>query len=117
MKYKFLFIILIISFFPAALFSREVKEFSYFTMMGEIELRKNPDFSEPPQDITLNHEGGMKVRVIEIGKKETHDGKTGVWLKVITTAPMWVASGEWIEKYARYWFFLEDDAEIFNYEE
>ncbi|MCQ2592688.1 MAG: hypothetical protein MJ188_07870 [Treponema sp.] len=48
---------------------------------------------------TLDHEGGLKVRVLEIGDRDSIENKNGVWLYVLTTASMWVESGDWIEKY------------------
>lgn len=35
----------------------------------------------------------------------------------LTTAPMWVDTGEWIKKHTKYWIFLPDSRQIFDYEE
>lgn len=114
---KIVILFLLLSLVSSQLFGHEIKELSSFMMMGEIELRTQEGFSEPVLYKTLNHEGGMKVRVLETGKRETINDKSGQWLYVLTVAPMWVDSGEWIEKYTRFWIFLEDDYEIFEYEE
>ena len=70
----------------------KIKELSSFTIMGEIDLRTEKDFTSPVKYRTLNHEGGMKVTVLEILKKDTQNKKSGTWLYVLLTAPMWVES-------------------------
>lgn len=91
----------------------KIKEMSSFTIMGEIELRAEKNIAAPVKYKTLNHEGGMKVSVLEILKKE----KGGMWLYVLLTSPMWVSSGDWIEKYEKFVIFLPDDMTVFDFEE
>ena len=95
----------------------KIKELSSFTIIGEIDLRTEKDFISPVKFITLNHEGGMKVTVLEILKKDTQNKKSGRWLYVLLTAPMWVESGDWIEKYQKFLIFLPDDMIVFDFEE
>ena len=95
----------------------KIKELSSFTIIGEIDLRTEKDFSSPVKYRTLNHEGGMKVTVLEILKKDTQNKKSGRWLYVLLTAPMWVESGDWIEKYQKFLIFLPDDMTVFDFEE
>lgn len=105
-------------FLSSFLFSeKSIKEYSYFTIMGEIDLRNSNSFSEPVLYKSLNHEGGLKVKVMEIGNTETYNDETGKWFYILTTSPMWVDSGEWIEKYTNFWIFLPDSVQIFDYEE
>ena len=95
----------------------KIKELSSFIIMGEIELRTEKDCSSQVKYRTLSHEGGMKVTVLEILKNDVQDKGSGKWLYVLLTAPMWVDSGEWIEKYQKFLIFLPDDMPIFNFEE
>ena len=95
----------------------KIKELSSFTIMGEIDLRTEKAFTSPVKYRTLNHEGGMKVTVLEILKRDTQNKKSGTWLYVLLTAPMWVESGDWIEKYQKFLIFLPDDMTVFDFEE
>ena len=70
--------------------------------MGIVDLREEKGFSSEVKFETLNHEGGMKVRVLEIAEKETFENCEGVWIKVLLTSPMWVSNKEWIEKYNKF---------------
>jgi len=94
-----------------------IKELSAFTILGEIDLRDEKDYSAKVKYRTLNHEGGMKVRVLEVLKSDVQNGETGKWLYVLLTAPMWVDSGEWVEKYQKFLIFLPDDTPLFDFEE
>ena len=85
--------------------------------MGEIDLRTEKDISSEVKYRTLNHEGGMKVKVLEILKKDVQNDKSGKWLYVLLTAPMWVDNGEWIQEYQKFLFFLPDDMPLFDFEE
>ena len=85
--------------------------------MGEIDLRTEKDTSSPVIYRTLNHEGGMKVMVLEILQDDVRDKKSGKWMYVLLTAPMWVDNGEWIEKYRKFLIFLPDDMPVFDFEE
>lgn len=66
---------------------------------------------------TLNHEGGMSVVVLEVLEKGSVGDEDGWWLYVRLTSPMWVSSGEWIEKYRNFLIFLPDSAAVFDFEE
>ena len=85
--------------------------------MGEIDLRTEKNISSPVKYRTLNHEGGMKVTVLEILKNDVLNDKPGKWLYVLLTAPMWVDIGDWIEKYQKFLIFLPDDMTVFDFEE
>ena len=95
----------------------EIKELSTFRIMGVIDLRTEKDISAAVKYRTLNHEGGMKVRVLEILENDVQDGSSGKWLYVLLTAPMWVDNEEWIERYRKFLIFLPDDMPIFDFEE
>ena len=95
----------------------KIKELSSFTIRGEIDLRKENDFSSQVKYRTLNLEGGMKVRCLEILKDDVIDNKSGKWLYILLTSPMWVDSGEWIKKHEKFLIFLPDDMPLFDYEE
>lgn len=95
----------------------KISRLSSFMLMGEIDLRTENDVSAPVKYKTLNHEGGMKITVLEIGDRCEHDGKQGLWLWVLLTSPMWVDSGDWIEKYQKFLIFLPDEMPVFGFEE
>jgi hypothetical protein len=95
----------------------KIKELSSFKIMGVIELRTEKDYSAEVKYRTLNHEGGMKVKVLEVLKEDVQDGECGKWFYVLLTSPMWVDSGEWIEKYEKFLIFLPDDLPLFDFEE
>ena len=80
-------------------------------------MRTEKDYFSAVKYRTLNHEGGMKVKVLEILKEDEQNGQAGRWFYVLLTAPMWVDSGEWIEKYQKFLIFLPDDMPVFNFEE
>lgn len=85
--------------------------------MGEIDLRTEKNISSEVQYRTLNHEGGMKVRVLEILKNDVQNDESGNWLYVLLIAPMWVDNGDWIEKYQKFLIFLPDNMPVFDFEE
>lgn len=95
----------------------KIKELSSFRIMGTIDLRTEKDYSSEVKYKTINHEGGMKVTVLEVLKDDIQNNKTGKWLYVLLTSPMWVESGEWIEKYQKFLIFLPNDISIFDFEE
>ena len=95
----------------------QIQELSSFTIRGEIELRSEKNFSAQVKFRTLNHEGGMKVRCLEILKDDVVDEQNGKWLYILLTSPMWVDSGEWIKKHEKFLIFLPDDMPLFDYEE
>ena len=98
-------------------FSSRIKEFSSFRIMGEIDLRTGKDYSSEVKYRTLNHEGGMRVRVLEVLKKDVQNNKPGKWFYVLLTSPMWVEGREWIEKYQEFLIFLPDDMPVFDFYE
>lgn len=99
------------------LFAHDIQKNSYFTILGTIDLREKPGFNQIVLYETLNHESGMKVKVLKIGERETVDDVDGVWLYILTTSPMWVSNQAWVEKYSKFWIFLSDDMPIFEYEQ
>ena len=90
---------------------------SSFRIMGVIDLRTEKDYSSEVKFRTLNHEGGMKVSVLEVLKKDSYQGQKGMWLYVLLTSPIWVDNGDWIEKYRKFLIFLPDDMPVFDFEE
>lgn len=117
-------LLIIVSFTSLVLYAYEstlkdhskIKELSSFMIMGEIDLRTEKDYTSEAKYRTLNHEGGMKVRVLEILKDDVQDNQAGKWLYVLLTSPMWVESGEWIKPYQRFLIFLPDDMTVFDFE-
>jgi len=108
-------VVIVLCFSSLFLFSQpEIKELSYFRLQGEIELRTQACFNSKYKYRTLNHEGGVKVRVLKIGSTDVYNSQKGKWLYVILTAPLWADSGEWIEKYNKFWIFLPDSMEVFD---
>lgn len=97
--------------------AHEIKKDSYFRIITPIELRENKGFNQPVIYSTLLHEGGLELKVIQIGNREYKNNEWGTWLYIITVAPMWVDNGEWIPKYKHYWIFLKDEIQIWDYEE
>ena len=95
----------------------KIKELSSFKIMGVIDLRTEKKYSAEVKYRTLNHEGGMKVKVLEVLKNDVQDSECGKWFYVLLTSPMWVDSGEWIEKYEKFLIFLPDDLPLFDFEE
>ena len=94
-----------------------IKELSSFTIMGQIDLRTEKTYSSEIKYRTLNHEGGMKVTVLEILKSDVQNNKSGKWLYVLLTSPMWVDNGEWIKRYQKFLIFLPDSMPVFDFEE
>lgn len=94
-----------------------IKELSSFTVMGQIDLRTEKDYSAEIKYRTLNHEGGMKVTVLENLKTDIQKNESGKWLYVLLTSPMWVESGEWIKEYQKFLIFLPDNMPVFDFEE
>lgn len=91
----------------------DVKELSSFTLMGEVELYKNPDFLLPYSFKTLNHENGLKCVVMSAGKRENG----GQWLYILLRNGLWEENGDWLDAYSKFWIFLSDSTEIFDFEE
>lgn len=122
MKGKFLWIkkIIFVLFLFNSLFLfgidySKITPLSDFRIMGTIELRKEIGFSSDVLYKTLNHEGGMKIRVLEVGNDDVYKNNKGKWFYVLLTSPMWVDNGDWIEKYQKYWIFIDDNVKIYNF--
>ena len=94
-----------------------IKELSSFTIMGQIDLRTEKKYSSEIKYRTLNHEGGMKVTVLEILKSDVQNNESGKWLYVLLTSPMWVDNGEWIKQYQKFLIFLPENMPVFDFEE
>ncbi len=94
----------------------EIERLSSFRIQGEIELRVEKDISAPIVCRTLNHEGGMKVIVLEVFNRDEYECNDGMWLYVLLTSPMWVDDGRWIEKNNKFLIFLPNDMPIFDFE-
>ncbi len=94
----------------------KIKELSSFRIMGTIDLRTGKDYSSEVKYRTLNHEGGMKVTVLEALANDVQDNESGKWFYVLLTSPMWVDSGEWIGKNQKFLIFLPDDMPVFDFE-
>lgn len=80
---NFLFFLIIFAFsFP--LFSRpQIQKLSSFRIQEEIEIREKTDFDCEPQFQSLNHENGLEVKVLEIGKNDIFENQKGKWLYVL----------------------------------
>ena len=113
---KFIFVLFLFnSLFLFGVDFSQIKPLSDFRIMGTIELRQEKGFSSDVLYKTLNHEGGMKFRVLEVGDNDNYGEKKGKWFYILLTSPMWVDNGEWIEKYQKYWIFIYDDVKIYNF--
>lgn len=55
----------------------KIKELSDFRVMGTFDLRTEKDISSPVKYYTINHEGGMNVRVLEVLKKDVYKNQKG----------------------------------------
>ena len=124
-RYITMLMLLLPLLFPATLFAKgvtltdhaKITELSSFCIMGEHELRTEKSIESEVMFRTLNHEGGMKVRVLEILDHDEYKGESWLWLYVLLTAPMWVSTGEWIEKYQKFLIFLPNQTPVFDFEE
>ncbi len=86
-----------------------------FRIQGEIDLRSEKDVSAPVVYRTLNHEGGMKVKVLEILDGPDYKSDEGLWLYVMLNSPMWVDDGTWIERFTKFLILLPDDIPVFDF--
>lgn len=74
-------LVLLESFLSLSLYAKEntlldhsqIKELSTFTILGEIDLRDEKDYSTKVKYRTLNHEGGMRITVLEILKSDVQN--------------------------------------------
>ncbi|HBG65567.1 MAG TPA: hypothetical protein DDW78_03765 [Treponema sp.] len=94
-----------------------IQALSYFTMQGCVELREAKDSSSAATYLTLNHEGGLQVRVLELLEHDVYEGESGRWIYVLLTAPVWSSSGELLGRNRRFLVFLPEDTPVFDYEE
>lgn len=94
----------------------KIAELSRFRIMGEIELRSEKSRESQADFRTLNHNGGMQMLVLEIIGHDSQNDVPGLWLYVLTTAPMWVDSGEYIDRHTKFLIFLPDDMPVFDFE-
>ncbi len=94
----------------------QIKVLSSFRMLGAVDLRTGEDTTAPVQYRTLNHEGGLDVKVIEVLDRDVQDGEAGVWLYVMLLSPLWTESGDWIERYQKFMVFLPDGVPVFDFE-
>lgn len=94
---------------------QELAELSDFRLWGPQTLYEKPDSAESSVwHRTFNHEGGLNLRVIKRGKRDEKAG--GTWQYVLLTSPVYVESGELLKSYTKFWIFIRDDEEIFDYE-
>ena len=112
--YRNLISVFLVLFFvlPAFSLCHEIKESSIFTINGQVELRVEPVLSSKIVAKTLNHEGGLKVRVLKV-----KEAQNGTWIYVLVRSGFWSENGDWNKPYSKYWLFLEDETKIFDYEE
>ncbi len=94
----------------------QIKVHSSFRMLGAVDLRSGKDTTAPVRYRTLNHEGGLDVKVLEVLDRDMQDGEAGVWLYVMLLTPLWAESGDWIERYQRFVVFLPDEVPVFGCE-
>lgn len=95
--------------------SVELAELSSFRLWGEHVLYEKEDFSdESVWHETFNHEGGLNLCVIKNGMRD--ENAKGRWQYVMLTRPVYVESGELLKPYTKFWIFIRDDEEIFDYE-
>ena len=86
---------------------------SYYRLWGSVTLRSQADFSaESVRFVTLNHEGGLPVKVLEAGADATHDGADGTWFLVMTTSWTWAQDETRVPQYGKFWVFLRDDDRV-----
>ncbi len=119
---KKLISILLLLTISLSLSAHEIKRLSTLTIWGMVELREEQGFEEPVKYKTLNHENGLKVRVVETGKKENYINddnmqSSGTWYRVINTAPVWSEEWDLIQRGNEFWIFISDDTQISDYEE
>ena len=86
---------------------------SYYRLWGEVVLRLRADFSaEAVRFVTLNHEGGLPVKVLEAGTDDVQDGAAGTWFLVMTTGWTWAQDESRVPQYGKFWVFLRDDERV-----
>lgn len=95
----------------------QIKPLSDFRVMGVFELRTEHDVTSVVTYRTLNHEGGLKLRVVKVVAQREYNGEHGLWLYVMLTAPVWVDNGERLEAWRKFLIFLPDSAAIYDFEE
>lgn len=116
---------LILIFLPSYIFSNEVilqdhskiQILSDFRLIGTVELRTEKEKSAPVACRTLNHEGGINARVLEILGEDVYKNEHGKWLYILLTKPIWAESGEWLEQHSKFLIFLPDETPVYDFEE
>lgn len=110
------FILLSFTFFLGAEPKQKISELSDFRLLGERTIFSEPEFSDDAILYrTLNHEGGLNVRTLRIGERD--EAENGAWYFVILNAGVWAETGERVKAGEKFWIFISDDEDIFNYEE
>lgn len=94
----------------------KIEKLSSFRIQGEIDLRIEKDISASVAYRTLNHEGGMKIIVMEVLDEGEYKSNEGLWLYVLLTSPMWVDDGSWVKKNNKFLIFLPNDMPVFDFE-
>lgn len=59
-------------------------------------------------------EGGIKAKVLEVGKMEENGGEKGNWCKIRLRLGMWMEDTAWVPKESEVWCFIPEDAKIFR---
>ena len=123
MKKKHLIVLFFTLIISSSLMAKDyfVKDLSCrdeFMIMGVFEMRTEKGFDKPVEFNTFNHENGTKLMVLQIDEYENRDNTKGVWLKVRTTASMWVekdSGSDWIERFSDFWIFLPLELQIYDF--
>ncbi len=116
MKRFFLPLFLLLPIFAFSLSNRDLPKLSSFRLWGEHILYERADFSKDAEwHRIFNHEGGLNLKVLEKG--DFDKAKNGTWYYVLLQRPVYVETGELLQPYTKFWIFLRDDEEIFDYEE
>lgn len=59
-------------------------------------------------------EGGIKVKVLEVGKTEEQGSRKGNWCRIRLRLGMWMEDTSWIPKDTECWVFIFEDANVFR---
>lgn len=59
-------------------------------------------------------EGGIKAKVLDVGKMEENGGEKGNWCKIRLRLGMWMEDTAWVPKESEVWCFIPEDAKIFR---
>ena len=101
---------LLIFFFVLTNLYAQFREDAYYRLWGAVELRSAPEFVDASLEyVTLNHEGGLPVKVLEIGSSAVRGDERGFWVRVMTTSWAWAQNESRIPQYGKFWVFWRDD--------